>query len=86
MQHKRGLLLPLFCGLSVCLLDTAVSRTTTAEPIKALFRMWTQVSQGNHVLGGTGTFGGAYLSMSRCGGSQCTIDVVNIICNSAARA
>jgi len=37
---------------SVCLLNTAVSCTRTAEPIEVPFRMKSGVGLGNHALGG----------------------------------
>ena len=46
------LLLPMFRGLSVCLLVTTVSCVKTAEPVEVSFDIWTQVDQRNHVLGG----------------------------------
>ena len=36
----------------VCLLDTTVSPTKTAEPIEAPFGLQTRVSPTNHALGG----------------------------------
>jgi len=38
--------------LCVCLLDTTVSLTKTAEAIEMPFGLWTRVGLGNHVLGG----------------------------------
>ena len=37
--------------LSVCVLDTAVSRTKTAEPVEMPFQLWTRVGPRNRVLG-----------------------------------
>jgi len=51
--------------LVVCLQDTTVSATKTAEPIEMPFGLWTWVVPRNHVLGegpdprrGRGNFGG----------------------------
>ena len=41
-MQRRGLLLPVFCGLSVCLLYTTMSCAKMHEPIDMLFGLWTQ--------------------------------------------
>ena len=64
-----SLLLPLFCGLCVCvcLLVTTMSCAKMAEQIKMLLGLWTWVAPRNHVLGvgldspgGRGKFGGHF--------------------------
>jgi len=53
MQGIRcGLLLPMFRGLCVSLLVTAVSYAKTAETIAVSFGTRTRVGPKNHVLGG----------------------------------
>jgi len=37
--------------LSVCLLDTTMSPSETAEPIEMSFGLWTRLGSRNHVLG-----------------------------------
>ena len=39
-----GLLLPMSCGLSVCLLVTTMSCAKTAEPVEMSFDLWTRMS------------------------------------------
>jgi len=49
--QRCGLLLPMFRGLCVCLLDTTMIHTKTAEPIEMLFGLWTRMGPRNYVLG-----------------------------------
>ena len=46
--------------LCVCLLDSTVSPTETAEPIEMPFGFWTRVGPRNHVIGG-----GPYLRLEK---------------------
>jgi len=46
IMFKRGLLLPVFCGLCVCLLVTTMSCAKTDEPIELPLRVWTRMNQG----------------------------------------
>ena len=47
-----GPLLPMFHDLYFCLLGITMSCAKMAKPTEMLFRLWTQVGPGNHVLCG----------------------------------
>jgi len=55
ISARRGLVLQMFRGLSVCLSDTFVSPAKTDEPIKMPFGL-TCMGPGNHVLDGVSDF------------------------------